>query len=477
MCATYQEHSGFTGIAGGILKYNSGTEDWELKQSTGANAATSNICVVNGVWYCGVYAGASKGLWRSTDDGETWVKDTSWTYTNWAGYGPSQLAVDSGNNFCCINMWLASGNWRAYERYGQYGAGPFTPTAIIPPDDWGYNVPNPEIQGRLMVADEQDDLWLAIDRNSFTHLVRRDSTSGLWSIEHVFSSGAQAMTVSVADSQNIWGANQFYVALYDGVTWYEHNYPSLQAQRQVTPAVWGQLYMIDYTRRSDETVTAVDTVTQFDVSHRIKNETVTAVDALSTLPGKAYRSDETVATEDQLWAERITFLRTQHEDLTAVDAVDRLALLVGSTGTADKPAPGWEVREFKKTLRKDLTPGEIWTFTVEDHFDYRTLCDGVLWIQNTEAQNVYAQVVERVEFDGRLDDFVLFEGTLLGKSIEPVRLSQPVTLPSRVVYHVVTLTNNEVGEDAYVITLIGGWVGHATYLPAELPHVYGEGLQ
>jgi len=82
-----------------------------------------------------------------------------------------------------------------------------------------------------------------------------------------------------------------------------------------------------------------------------------------------------------------------------------------------------------------------------------------------------------VAFDGRLDNYTLFEGTLLGKSIEPVRLHQPVTIPSRVVYREVTLTNNETEEDAYVIVLLGGWVGHSTYLPAELPCVYGEGLQ
>jgi hypothetical protein len=227
-------------------------------------------------------------------------------------------------------------------------------------------------------------------------------------------------------------------------------------------------------RRSEETATAIDTVTQLDLSQRVVNEVVTAVDSVLALPGRAYRSDETVTTEDQLWAERITFWRHHHEDLTAVDTVNRLALLTGHTV---QPSPGWEVREVKKTIHQDLTPGETLTYIVEDYFEYRTLCDGMLWVQNTEAKSVHARVTENVRIDGRIDSFVLFEGTLLGKSIQPIKLSQPVTLPSRVVFHEVMLTNNDPEFDAYVVTLIGGWVGHSTYLPAELPFVYGEGLQ
>jgi hypothetical protein len=245
MCATYQEHSGFSGVAGGILKYDPGTEDWVKKagDASWANAGTTNMCVVNGVWYCGVQFGATRrGLYRSTDDGETWVVDSSWTYTNWQGNGPPQLAVDSGNNFCCVNAWLAAANWRAYERYGQFGTGPFTPTAIIPPDDWGYAPPNGQQSGRLMMVDEQDAFWLAIDRNSLTHIVRRDPTSGLWSIEHVFTASSGARAIAVADSQNIWAANQggfAHVSLYDGTTWHDHSYTSIHASLQSTAAVWG----------------------------------------------------------------------------------------------------------------------------------------------------------------------------------------------------------------------------------------------
>jgi hypothetical protein len=227
-------------------------------------------------------------------------------------------------------------------------------------------------------------------------------------------------------------------------------------------------------RRSEETVTAADEVSQLDVSSRAMNETVTAVDTLSAVPGREHRSDETVTTADSLRAERITFWRHHHEDVTAVVAVDRLALLTGHTV---QPSPGWEVREVKKTLHQDLEPGQSLSYIVEDYFEYRTLCDGMLWLQNTEAKNVHARVTENVQIDGRIDSFILFEGTLVGKSIEPIRLPQPLTLPSRVVFHEVTLTNNETEHDAYVITLIGGWVGHSTYLPAELPIVYGEGLQ
>lgn len=246
MCATYEEHSGFTGVAGGILKYNPGTEDWELKagDASWANAGTTNMVVVNGVWYCGVQFGATRrGLYRSTDDGETWVVDSSWTYTNWQGNGPPQLAVDSGNNFCCVNAWLAATNWRAYERYGQFGAGPFTPTAVIPPDDWAFSPPNGVQSGRLMMIDEQDAFWLAIDRNSLTHIVRRDPTSGLWSIEHVFTASNGARAIAVVDSQHIWAANQggfAHISIYDGTTWYNHNYNSIHAQLQSTAAVWGE---------------------------------------------------------------------------------------------------------------------------------------------------------------------------------------------------------------------------------------------
>lgn len=211
-----------------------------------------------------------------------------------------------------------------------------------------------------------------------------------------------------------------------------------------------------------------------DVSYRI-NETVEAVDFAWT--PSHIRHHEEVTTVDVLRAERITFLRTQSEVVTAAASIKRLALLVGHTGTAEKPSPGWEVREFKKTIYQDLAAGESLTYIVEDYFDYRTLCAGTLWLQNTEGQKVYAKVVERVVIDGRIDTFTLFEGNLLGKCIEPIKLHQPVTLPSRVVFHEVTLTNNETEEDSYVITLIGGWVGHWTYLLAELPRVYGEGLQ
>lgn len=211
-----------------------------------------------------------------------------------------------------------------------------------------------------------------------------------------------------------------------------------------------------------------------DVAYTV-NETVAAEDVAWT-PSHV-RGHEAVATTDALRAERITFLRTQHEDLTAVSAVDRLALLVGHTPTEEKPSPGWDVREFKKTLHEDLSPGQSWTFIVEDYFDYRTLCDGTLWIQNTQAQTVHATVVEYVAIDGRLDSFTLFEGTLSGKCIQPVGLLQPLTLPTRMVYHEVTIRNDEPTEDAFVIVMIAGWVGHSTYLPAELPHVYGEGIQ
>lgn len=206
----------------------------------------------------------------------------------------------------------------------------------------------------------------------------------------------------------------------------------------------------DVSYRSDETVEVVDFA--WTPSHIKHNEEVTVVDALR--------------------AERITFWRTEHEDLFVVDTLDRLALLVGNS-----QLPGWRAQDVKKVLYKDLTPGETWSFIIEDHFDYRTLSDATFWIQNTEAQNIYAKVTERVVIDGRIDEFILFEGNLVGKSIEPFELNQPVTLPYRIVFHEVTLTNQETEEDAFIITLIGGWVGHSTYLPADLPCVYGEGLQ
>jgi hypothetical protein len=211
----------------------------------------------------------------------------------------------------------------------------------------------------------------------------------------------------------------------------------------------------DVEYRSDETVTVEDFA--WTPSHIRRNEVVEAVDVLR--------------------AERITFWRMKHEDLYAVEGTKRLALLVGHTGTAEKPSPGWTAQGVNKAFHWDLTPGESLTFIVEDYFDFRTLCEGMLWIQNTEGRRVHALVTERVLVDGGIDSFTLFDGTLLGKSIQPVVLPQPVTLPERVVFHEVTLRNTEADYDAYVIALISGWVGHTTYLPAELPVVYGEGLR
>lgn len=208
---------------------------------------------------------------------------------------------------------------------------------------------------------------------------------------------------------------------------------------------------------------------------RSASSEVTAVDFAWT-PSHV-RHNDTVTTEDSGRAERITFLRTQAEVVTAVDTIDRLALRVGHTPPPGVKSPGWEVREFSKTIHRDLTPGESLTFIVEDYFEYRTLQGGVIWLQNTEGRLVSGLVTENVLFDGRIDVYRLFDGALPGKSFEPVRLHQPVTLPSRVVFHRVTMTNNEPDLDAYVIVRIAGWVGHSTHLPVELPTVYGEGLQ
>jgi len=208
-----------------------------------------------------------------------------------------------------------------------------------------------------------------------------------------------------------------------------------------------------------------------DVSYR-SDESVEAKDFAWT--PSHIRRNESVTTLDVLRAERITFWRLQHEDLVAEDTLDRLFLFVG-TGTVDKPIPGWKAQEVQKVLYRDLEPGEAWTFRVEDYFDYKTLCDATLWIQNTETKNVHAKVVEHVTLEGVFDAFTIFDSTLVGKSIEPFQLHQPVTLPSRGVYREVTITNLESDVDAYVIALIGGWVGQATYLPADLPYMYGDG--
>lgn len=210
-----------------------------------------------------------------------------------------------------------------------------------------------------------------------------------------------------------------------------------------------------------------------DVSLRC-DETVEAVDFAWT--PSHIRHHEEITAVDSLRAERITFLRTCAEVVTASVSIKRLALLVG-TGVSEKPSPGWDVQDFKKTVYQDLTPGETLKYIVEDYFHHRTLCDATLWLQNTEAKKVHARVTENVLIDGRIDSFVLFDGMLLGKCIQPVSLHQPVTMPQRVVFHEVTLTNQETDYDAYVITLISGWAGHTTYLPADLPQVYGEGLQ
>jgi len=201
---------------------------------------------------------------------------------------------------------------------------------------------------------------------------------------------------------------------------------------------------------------------------------VTAVDFAWT-PSHIRRSEQ-VTTVDSTRVERITFLRTANEVVTAVDTTDRLFLLVGN----DKvyTLPGWNAEEFKKPLYQRLLPGESWSFIVEDYFTHKTLSDATLWIQNTEAHKLSALVTENVVIEGGLDTFTLFDGPLVeAHVVEPFVFPQPVTLPDRRVYHEVTITNDETERESYVICLIAGWIAQCTNLPAELPCVFGEGLQ
>lgn len=201
---------------------------------------------------------------------------------------------------------------------------------------------------------------------------------------------------------------------------------------------------------------------------------VTAVDFAWT-PSHIRRSEE-VTLVDSTRVERITFLRTANEVVTAVDGTDRLFLLVGND--AVYTLPGWNAEDFKKSIHKRLLPGESYSFIVEDHLTHRTLSDASLWIQNTEAHKLSALVTENIVIEGGLDTFKLYDGALLeAHVVEPFVFPQLVTLPERTVYHEVTVTNDETERESYVIFLIAGWIAQCTNLPAELPCVFGEGLQ
>jgi hypothetical protein len=233
LCCTIWE--GATGCW--VAKYNSGSDTWTNKHSFGGNSAPTNILVRNGVWYLTVSAGASVGIWRSLDDGETWVKDTSITIAYpWNG-GIDVLAVDSSADFCTVQQYFASGNWRARERFGAYGAGPFTPGMLTALDDWAFAPINPRINGRLMQTDEADNFWFACSKDALATMFKR-SAAGAWTIENVFSlNGVKGMAVATSTAIMV-GFGPVSVGIYDG-TWYEHTWESIHAQLGTTPALFG----------------------------------------------------------------------------------------------------------------------------------------------------------------------------------------------------------------------------------------------
>jgi len=207
--------------------------------------------------------------------------------------------------------------------------------------------------------------------------------------------------------------------------------------------------MADYSFRSDETVTCVDHA--WTPSHIRCSETVTVVDAMR--------------------AERITFLRTCNEYVTAVDTLKRRPTRVGEADT------GWRVVDIQKELDQDVEPGDSFSFVVEDKFDFRTLLSGQLRIHNTEGLSVHVLVRQLVIAGGFTDIFTIVDEPIPGHGFLDIPIQTPMTIPPkpivsprRLVSHEVTITNNESSRNATVVALISGWVGQVT----DWPVVDGE---
>jgi hypothetical protein len=206
----------------------------------------------------------------------------------------------------------------------------------------------------------------------------------------------------------------------------------------------------NYTRRRDDTVQALDGA--WTPQQIRENEVVTAVDAVRV--------------------ERITFLRTCNEVVTAVDRPRKLALRVGEI------KKGWNPEVVQKTVYWDLEPGMDITFIVEDQLDFRTLSDGRLRLHNPEVRKVHAKVEERVFVGGYWRPSTLLNELIIGHGVLDVEIpntatlpQKPVTSPMRLVYREVTLTNQETDRNSLVIALISGWSARSTTLPVAFPGV------
>jgi hypothetical protein len=184
------------------------------------------------------------------------------------------------------------------------------------------------------------------------------------------------------------------------------------------------------------------------------------------------RQSDTVSALDSGRAERITFLRTCNETLTAIDRPRKLSLRVGET------KKGWVPEMVQKLVYWDLEPNSRAIFIVEDQLEFRTLSEGRLRIHNPEANKVWAMVEEYVLVDGVWRVGVLVNDQILGHGLIDVDIPNPLTLPQkpvvspmRLVYRKVTLINQELTVNSLVTALISGWSARSTTLPVAFPGV------
>jgi hypothetical protein len=203
---------------------------------------------------------------------------------------------------------------------------------------------------------------------------------------------------------------------------------------------------------------------------RCCNDTVQASDEAWT--PQQLRRNEVLTAIDAVRVERITFLRTCNEVVTAVDRPRKLSLRVGEV------KKGWSPEIVQKLVYWDLEPEMDISFIVEDQLDFRTLSAGRLRLHNTEAHKVWAKVEEHVLVSGVWQAHVILDEMIIGHGVIDVEIpntstipQKPVTSPMRLVYREVTLTNQETDRNSLVIALVSGWSARSTTLPVAFPGV------